>query len=127
MRLVANRNECENGVKIIDPANISCDAAQAVVMSGLYLCRRLIIDARAFSECLMDDGCQLFVGDATIQGRKIEPVNDIMENRRSAREPFLAMSPTTSIDAVSSATVFALWRQYVSPTHVEPKTIPVSA
>jgi hypothetical protein len=37
------------------------------------------------------------------------------------------MSPTTSIDAVSSATVFALWRQYVSPTHVEPKTIPVSA
>jgi hypothetical protein len=77
-------------------------------MSGLYLCRRLIIGSRAFSEYLADDGCQLFMGDATIQDRKTKPVNDIIKNRRNAREPFLAISPTTSVDAVSSATVFTL-------------------
>lgn len=43
-------------------------------------------------------------------GRKMELAKEIMENRTRAKDPFLAISPTTSFDDCSVAALSAFWR-----------------
>lgn len=49
-------------------------------------------------------------GNDIKKGRTIELVNDIMENRTKAKDPFLAISPTMSFVVCNSAALSAFWR-----------------
>lgn len=49
-------------------------------------------------------------GKDTRKGRKMELARDITENKTKAKEPFLAISPTTSFVVCNSAALSAFWR-----------------
>ena len=52
------------------------------------------------------DGFSSSDGGLTTHGRTIEPVNAINANSTRARDPFRAISPSTSVDVLSSSAVF---------------------
>ena len=110
IRVVANWKEVENGARIIEAANASCDIPQAVVISTRYLCKSLAL--RVSGGGLFRTGYRVVSseGNDTRNGRMIELVKDIMENKTKAKEPFLAISPTMSSVVCSSAALSAFWR-----------------
>lgn len=49
-------------------------------------------------------------GNDIRMGRKMELAKEITENRTKAKDPFLAISPTMSLDDCKFAALSAFWR-----------------
>ena len=97
--MVAKRNDLESGVKIMAEAKAICDVAHAVVIAIRLLradacCEGILLESRVSAL-------------STRKGRNSEPANDIKENSTRAREPFLAMSATTSFEPFNSPALLA--------------------
>lgn len=110
MRVVANRNDVENGARIIEAANASCDTAHAEVISIWYRWKSVAIRVKARGAFGIGRRALSSEGNDTRKGRKIELVNDMMEKRTNASEPFRAISPTMSFVVCSLAALSAFWR-----------------
>lgn len=107
---MANWKEVENGARIIEAANISCDMPQAVVISTRYLCKSLVLCVSGGGLFLTGYRVVLSEGNDTKNGRMIELVKDITENKTKAKEPFLVISPTMSSVVCSSAALSVFCR-----------------
>ncbi len=59
---------------------------------------------------MFEGGFSSSSGDLTNHGRTMEPAKAIKENRTRAKEPFLAISPNTSVDVFSSSAVLGSCR-----------------
>ena len=110
MRVVANWNEVENGARIIEAANTSCDIPQAVVMSIWYRWKRIFVRANRRVAFMIGRGVLSSEGNDTRKGRKMELVKDMTEKRTKAKEPFLAISPTMSFVVCNLAALSAFCR-----------------
>ncbi len=114
IRVVAKRNECEMGARIMEAPKASWVRAQAVGMSGWYFRMMELGDlcGRGGSERppLAVDDFSSSVGPLTNQGRMMEPQKAIRENRTSAKDPLRAMSPSTSVELFSSLARSGDWR-----------------
>ena len=110
MRVVANWNEVEKGARIMEAANASCDIPQAVVMLIWYRWKRPAVRVSVRGVFLVGYRATSSEGNITKKGRKTELAKDITENKTKAKEPFLAISPTTSFVVCNSAALSAFCR-----------------
>ena len=94
------------GARTIEVPKRTCEIPQAVVRSGLYLCHQPFDPGTGFGLLPTWVGLSSS-GDSISQGKTIEPAREINENKTKAREPFRAMSPTTSVEDFSSAALFS--------------------
>jgi hypothetical protein len=110
MSVVANWNEVEKGARIIEAENASCDIPHAVVMSIWYRWKSVAVRVKARGAFVIGRRALSSEGNDTKNGRKIELVKEMRENRTRAREPFLAISPTMSLVVCNLAALSAFCR-----------------